>query len=214
MGAHGICSKGPAMYEQITRVPLIVRPADGIAGRVDQTHVSHVDLLPTMLQLAQDNPPAILDGLSFVDRLGQTQKPTEDRAIVMEFHRHSLCHDSYGGFIPIRSIVQGPWKLVINLHSVDELYDLQSDPGEVINQIQNPELSKVKDKLLDELLHRMNTMRDPMRGPCWEQRPWRDKLSLGFCGEYRMKPDNGHSPLPRVYATGRPVEMDRLRKRL
>lgn len=51
MGAHKLISKGAAMYDDITRIPLIIRSPQGERRQVD-TPVSHIDLLPTMMALA------------------------------------------------------------------------------------------------------------------------------------------------------------------
>lgn len=51
MGTHKLISKGAAMYDDITRIPLIIRSPQGERRQVD-TPVSHIDLLPTMMALA------------------------------------------------------------------------------------------------------------------------------------------------------------------
>lgn len=204
LGAHGMHSKGPAMYDEITRIPFIIRnPRLHQPGKVDRTPVSHIDLLPTMLDMAGIPIPDILDGRS-LKSLTEDGAAESDRAVMLEFHRHSICHDSWGGFVPIRCLVKGKWKLVINLLDTDELYDLEEDPGEVTNRIDCGELAEFRDRLMDDLLDRMDEVRDPFRGMYWEQRPWRSKRTRQWKGAYRMKPDDGHSPIPLVYGTGRP----------
>lgn len=61
MGAHKLISKGAAMYDDITRIPLIIRSPQGERRQVD-TPVSHIDLLPTMMALADIEKPEILPG--------------------------------------------------------------------------------------------------------------------------------------------------------
>ena len=68
--AHGINTKGPAMYEQTTHIPLIVRdPRSRANGTVDDALISHVDLLPTMMELAWMDRPPYIEGRSFAPRL-------------------------------------------------------------------------------------------------------------------------------------------------
>src|SRR4029078_13377755 len=51
MGSHRLCAKGPAMYEEIARVPLIIKwPGQILAGEVSLPPVSHIDLVPTFLE--------------------------------------------------------------------------------------------------------------------------------------------------------------------
>ncbi len=172
LGAHGLTGKGPAMYEEITRIPLIVeQPGGRGAGTVNRTLVSHVDLLPTMLELAGLDCPPILEGSSLASQLEGREEP--DKAVTIEFNRYEIEHDSWGGFQPVRCIVAGRYKLVVNLLSTDELYDLQADPAEVNNLIDDPGCAQARDALHDRLLDWLYDKRDPFRGPEWERRPWR-----------------------------------------
>ncbi len=43
-GAHRITGKGPVMYDEITRVPFIIRAPEGEEGLVSECPVSHLDL--------------------------------------------------------------------------------------------------------------------------------------------------------------------------
>ena len=74
----------------------------------------------------------------------------------------------------MRCIVKDNMKLVINLLSDDELYDLDSDPYECRNLINDTSYREKRNALHDELLEKMNLNRDPFRAYYWERRPWRD----------------------------------------
>jgi uncharacterized sulfatase len=204
MGAHRLTGKGPAMYEEITHIPFIIEPPGGGDGRKVSTLVSHIDLLPTMLELADLDVPPILEGESLVPQLNGKEDP--EKSVVIEFQRYEIEHDSWGGFQPVRSIVRGSYKLVINLLHSDELYDLEADPGEVDNRIDDPELADVRDNLHDELLRWMYEKRDPFRGPAWERRPWRADRRLQWRGQFRPRPEDGYAPEVRDYDTGLPTK--------
>jgi uncharacterized sulfatase len=204
MGAHGLMGKGPAMYQEITWMPLLIEQPKGIgAGTVNATLVSHVDLLPTMLELAGLEAPPILEGQSIIPQL-QGSKDAE-KSIVMEFQRYEIEHDSWGGFQPIRCIVQGPHKLVINLLHTDEFYDLSQDPAELKNLIDHPSYVELRNRLHDRLLDWMHAKRDPFRGPCWERRPWREARRFQWRGKFRPRPADGYAPQVRDYDTGLPT---------
>lgn len=65
------------------------------------------------------------------------------------------------------------YKLAINLMSEDEFYDLQNDPYECHNLINDPAYAAERNRLHDAILDRMCEQRDPFRGYYWENRPWR-----------------------------------------
>jgi uncharacterized sulfatase len=204
LGAHQLRGKGPAMYEEIARIPLIIQGPESLgAGTINSTVVSQVDLLPTMLELARLDVPPILEGQSLLPLLQGEQ--VAGRSAVIEFQRYEIEHDSWGGFQPIRCIVDERHKLVVNLLHSDELYDLQADPAEVHNLIEHPDYADVRDVLHDSLLDWMYEKRDPFRGPCWERRPWRASRRFGWWGQFRPRPADGYAPEVRAYDTGLPA---------
>lgn len=202
--SHGLNGKGPAMYEEITHIPLVVRQPGGEgAGTSVSAPVSHVDLLPTVLELAGLPTPPILEGESFVPLLAGKRDMARD--VFIEFNRYEIDHDSWGGFLPIRCIVSGKYKLAINLLDSDEMYDLERDPAEVENLVNSPACASVRDELHDRLLDWMYEKRDPFRGPAWERRPWRVARKLTWNGLYRPRQADGHAPVVRDYDTGLPT---------
>ncbi|MBN1246928.1 MAG: DUF4976 domain-containing protein, partial [Anaerolineae bacterium] len=168
-----------------------------------ETLVSHIDLLPTLMDLAGMDIPPILEGESLAPQLAGQEDA--DREVIITFQRYEIEHDSWGGFQPVRAIVKGQHKLVLNLLHSDELYDVVRDPGEVRNLIDVPEMAAVRDELHDRLLDWMYAKRDPFRGPVWERRPWRASRRLQWRGEFRPRPADGYAPDVRDYDTGLPT---------
>ena len=204
LGAHQLTGKGPAMYEEIAHIPFIVEPPGGVeGGAVNNTLVSHIDLLPTMLELAGMDVPPILEGESLLPQLRGEENP--EKAVVIEFNRYEIEHDSWGGYQPVRCIVDDRYKLVLNLLHTDELYDMRADPAEVHNLIDDPAHAEVRDALHDRLLDWMYDKRDPFRGPVWERRPWRSARRFQWRGEFRPRPADGYAPDVRDYDTGLPT---------
>lgn len=205
LGAHQLVGKGPAMYDEITRIPLIIeQPAAWGAGTTNPTLVSHIDLLPTMLELAGLELPPILEGQSLVSQL--EGEADAQREAVIEFQRYEIEHDSWGGFQPIRSILSGDYKLVINLLHSDELYNVNADPGEVDNLIDRQEFAGIRNAMHARLLDWMYERRDPFRGPCWERRPWQEARLFRWRGSFRPRPADGYAPEVRDYDTGLPTQ--------
>jgi len=203
MGAHRLISKGANAYDDITRIPLILcQPGSGTHRRVD-TPVSHIDILPTLLEVAGIERPEALQGKSLLPLIeGREEK---ERTAFIEFNRYEIEHDSFGGFIPMRALVTDEFKLVINLFDSDELYDRKNDIDEMTNLIDRPEMAAVRDELHDRLLARMDELRDPYRSYRWAVRPWRPGKKPAWMGAFRPKPDDGISPVVRDYDSGLPT---------
>src|SRR5688572_3808979 len=137
-GSHQLHGKGPCMYEEIARVPLIVRwPGQAPAAAVSPGVVSHIDLAPTLLEYFGVPVPDLLQGKSLLTQCRQPGQHTNEN-VFMEFNRFEIDHDGFGAFAPIRSVFCGRYKLVINLLDTDELYDLDDDPLELRNCIADP----------------------------------------------------------------------------
>ncbi|MEG0578927.1 MAG: sulfatase-like hydrolase/transferase, partial [Niameybacter sp.] len=114
--------------------------------------------------------------------------------IFMEFGRFEVDHDGFGGVQLVRATFDGRYKLVINLLTSDELYDLEADPYE-----------EIRNRLHDALLEEMNTSRDPFRGYYWERRPWRvnaRKVTWAYTGMTRQKQNEEYEPKQLDYSTG------------
>lgn len=170
--SHGLMSKGPNGYDEITRIPFLVRGADIPSGVVDPHPVSHINIVPTILEWMGATLPPVLEGVSILPELYDPTVRTNPY-IFMEFGRYEVDHDGFGGFQPLRAVFDGRYKLIVNLLTSDELYDLETDPDEMVNLISDPAHAAIRDALHDVLLTHMNETRDPFRGYYWQRRPWR-----------------------------------------
>ncbi|MHC4500620.1 MAG: sulfatase-like hydrolase/transferase, partial [Planctomycetota bacterium] len=66
MGAHGMVTKG-VMYEEAARVPWLMSvPSLGRKQHIIEQPVSHIDLVPTLLELMRSKSPDSLQGQSLV----------------------------------------------------------------------------------------------------------------------------------------------------
>ena len=206
--SHSLSGKGPATYDEIANTPFIVRwPGHAPAGAVCEHPVSHIDLVPTMMQAMGLETPALLEGTSLMPTLGDPAVRVNE-AVFLEFARYEVDHDGFGGFQPLRACFDGRYKLVINLLVTDELYDLETDPEEMVNLIDSGEHAAVRDGLHDRILDWMNETRDPFRGYCWERRPWRTDArpaTWDYTLMTRQRENEEYEPRQLDYGTG--VEM-------
>lgn len=143
-GAHRLHDKGPAMYDDIYRVPLLARVPGGVEGAVDGRFVGTTDLTATILDLAGAAVPAHYDGRSLLPLLLGERIDGWRNEVVAEFHGH---HFPY----PQRMIRTRTHKLVVNPADVNELYDLVADPDELVNRYPDPGCAVVRDELMCRL---------------------------------------------------------------
>ncbi|WP_105614191.1 sulfatase-like hydrolase/transferase [Vallitalea okinawensis] len=170
--SHSLMNKGAAMYDEITNIPLIMMCNEFIeSGQINTDPVSHIDMVPTIMHYFDLQQSKLFEGHSIIPTLQVGERVND--TIYIEFSRYEVDHDGFGGFQPIRCAFDGRYKLVINLLATDELYDLEIDPGEMDNLIDNNEYSSIRDDIHNRLLNWMNETRDPFRGYYWERRPWR-----------------------------------------
>jgi uncharacterized sulfatase len=171
LGAHGLDLKHAPMYDEVTNVPHVARGPSLPTGEVSTSLLSHVDVLPTFLDLAGAESPDAVSGQSYLPTAREPARDHREEALV-EYH-------SYGGgdFFPVRCLVdEAGYKLVINLLDTDEFYDLNDDPGELHNRIDAADSEAVRDDLHDRLLATMEATTDRFDGDAWADRPWRDAV--------------------------------------
>jgi arylsulfatase A-like enzyme len=162
-GSHRLHDKGPAMYEDIYRTPGIIRVPGSPAGQVRREFVSLLDCTATILELAGIDPTPATDSRSLVPLIAGNDVEWSDD-IVCEFHGH---HFPYAQ----RMLRTDRYKLIVNPESVNELYDLERDPDELLNLYTLPDMSDVRKELMhrlydilrergDKFYHWMTTMYD------------------------------------------------------
>lgn len=142
LGEHGERDHGIFVYENVMRVPLIVR-APSITPRRVGSVVSLTDIAPTTLALA-GFPIRRMDGVSRVDVM--RGNPSEEEAY-SESH-----YPIQFGWSPLRALRDGRYKLIDAPRA--ELYDLTNDPHEVNNlSHERPALAAAMRRRLDQLAH-------------------------------------------------------------
>lgn len=153
-GAHGLPYKGPAMYEELVRVPLVIAWPGTLRPARSEALVSLLDVLPTLCDLADVPPPTDIDGVSLRPLL-------EGRATEVNSMIFAEYYGKQSWRVPIRMVRTARWKYVRYIGHGDELYDLTSDPGELRNLAREPDGARERARLsraLDEWIQRT---RDP-----------------------------------------------------
>ncbi len=202
--SHRLLDKGPAMYDEITRVPFLARwPGSAPVNATCSALVSHIDIAGTLMDFFGFEVPKTLEGGSMLPILRNPKLPGR-KEVFIEWGRYEVDHDGFGGYQPIRCIFDGRYKLAVNLMVTDELYDLETDPAELNNLIDSNQHATIRNDLHDRLLDWMNTSRDPSRGYYWGRRSWRPEFVETWenAGMTRQRENDGYLPRELDYDTG------------
>jgi len=153
LGVHnGLRDKGWGHYEEILRIPMIVhvppryRGEHGLAaGTVLRQFASLTDVYPTVLDAAGVAPEkGFAHGESMLKLI--RQKPAE--------WRDDVFVESFGtGHLPTTMFTgrHGKIKYGFNFGGTDELYDLNADPHELENRIDDPEYANIRDTMIQRM---------------------------------------------------------------
>ncbi|WP_223423119.1 sulfatase family protein [Tateyamaria pelophila] len=173
LGNHQQLLKGPQLYDDLCRVPLIARWSGQIpAGQRIANPVQWIDLSATILAASGCAPGAGVQGQSLLPLVFG-----EDAG----FRTWALSEYRYSGFhteplIMTTMLRQGDWKLIIWHGSpacgntrAGELYNLADDPGELHNLYQSSDHTDQRRAMKQLLLDAMAEAED--RTPD-QSRPW------------------------------------------
>jgi arylsulfatase A-like enzyme len=120
---------GQTLFEPLVRVPLVFR-GPGTAGGELRTPVSHVDLAPTILELAGADTAGAWQGQSLAAAVRGSGEPAA-RPVAME-----IAGEPKMPPVRQRAIRDGRHKLITSFDDprwVEALYDLEADPRERMN---------------------------------------------------------------------------------
>jgi arylsulfatase A-like enzyme len=124
---HGSWEHQKTLYEEVIRVPLVVR-GPGVRPRREPAQVSLLDVAPTILEWAGVPPPATLQGRSLLGSVSARPAYGETE------------HTADGTRKVFLRAGQGSWKTILSLPRQgdsperEEWYDLAADPKETQNR--------------------------------------------------------------------------------
>lgn len=155
-GGHGMIDKHYVMYDDVMRVPLMMRwPGKLRAGHTEAAFVtSALDLATTFCTVAGIEPPETFQGHDLIALANGGPPP---RALVFGSY-----HGAQFGAYSQRMVRARAWKYIWNPTAEDELYDLAADPGELHNRAADPACSEILRTLRGELVAWMAAIKDPL----------------------------------------------------
>jgi choline-sulfatase len=121
LGEHGQYKHGYELWEELTRVPLIVHVPGVTARRIDLPR-SQIDLAPTVLELMGVERSGDLSGVSLVPEI--RSRTPERRTVVLDLPGDDLQQER-------RAIIENNLKLIVSgKDQRTALFDLEADPEE------------------------------------------------------------------------------------
>jgi len=127
-----------SLWEETSRVPLIIRSPGGVKGQASNAAVSLLDLYPTLVDLA-DLP-------AYDANEGESLKPLVEGSAKTSGH---VAMTSYG--YENHAIRDERYRYIHYADGSEELYDHQNDPNEWVNLASNSEYDEVRLRLAGHL---------------------------------------------------------------
>ena len=136
LGSYGMWDKGFGMYDCFFRIPLVVSHPSIEPGVCDAV-VDLCDLAPTFREIAGYEASSELDGYSLMPLLRREKTAVRD---------DYYCASHWGHQFPFwqRMIRTNRVKYIWNVADEDEFYDLESDPWEMTNIIDEVDRDKLQ----------------------------------------------------------------------
>jgi choline-sulfatase len=203
LGEHGLWYK-MSFFDPSARVPLIVRVPGGAPGRV-AAPVSHLDLAPTLAEIAGAEAPGEPDGLSLLPLLGGGEP--RERDVVSEYLAEGVAS-------PAVMIRRGRHKYVRCGDDPDQLFDLGADPHEVENLAADPagaelvaslraasderwDMAAIARRVVESQRRRHEVSRALATGAHtpWDFQPWMDETRRYVRAGAAGRPRAGERPL-------------------
>jgi len=189
LGEHHLLDHQFSVYEELLRVPLIVRAADALPAGREPRPVVNMDLFPTLLALAgleKEHIPASTARslLSPPERRYRlAEYPAPNREAIRRVRRAHADFDSRPWERSLRAFYKESYKLIAPSDERYELYDLGADPAESTNLAALlPNQQNFMLRSLGFLLNGLSRKQapEPLQGLTEEQR--RELGALGYTG--------------------------------
>jgi arylsulfatase A-like enzyme len=162
-GAHGMMDKHFVAYEDIMRVPFFLRWPGRIApGTVCDVFVSsEIDLARTLLSAAGIDAPSSFVGRDLVAEANGTTEIPPRPDIFAQYM------GTYQALYSLRMLRNRRYKYIFHPAAFDELYDLETDPGEMTNLVEDPVHAETLHQMRIRMAEWMTGINDPLSPPLY-----------------------------------------------
>ena len=157
LGQHGLIAKCIHHYEDLLRIPFIVRwPGQAPVGEASDAIQNLVDLSPSFLAAADLDVPGSMTGVNQLETW-RTLKPVRTGTVIENHHGTTHFH--------MHTYVNQRFKITVYRDGEDgELFDLRTDPGETHNLWHDPSAADLKCRMLHEFMQ-TRMREEPIRMP-------------------------------------------------
>jgi len=157
LGAHRLMLKGIPAFDQAYRVPLILNGPGIPSARTISQRVNHLDLAATILPLTTGESFAC-QGRSLLPLL--KDGPLEQAGLTPWSSQHfAECHGQRF-FYTQRILWWEQYKYVLNGFDLDEFYDLSTDPDEMDNRANDPQMRSTIEEMAARMWQVMHATND------------------------------------------------------
>lgn len=177
-GGHGCFDKGAYFYDEVWRVPLVVR-SPGLGPAQQDAFVSVLDIGETLFRAIG------VEAAPQKPRAGRDLSPLVGTGVRPDGWPQEAfgAYDFYNGMsFAIRAIRTETHKYVWNPQGIDELYDLRDDPGEMVNLAGEAALARTQGRLRRRLLEWLEDIGDDLPGRTEELPPAGTITATGAMG--------------------------------
>jgi arylsulfatase A-like enzyme len=180
LGAHHLFGK-ETMFEEAARVPWLIRLPGQTRQKMISSPVSHIDFVPTLLDLlGQPNHPqcagrSLLPLMTGVDAPGYNEEDAGLRNVFLEWAPNRT-KVKKGSRLTRRRLIKRAveestralvspdgWKLCLRDKDLNELYNLKEDPFEMRNLYSDPQYASVVSRFTTETYRWQDATNDKLK---------------------------------------------------
>ncbi len=156
-GSHGGQLDKGMLYEEAQHIPLIISWPGNLEISTSDDLSMNMDIMPTLMDLAGIPVPDEIDAISLKETLLGKPDRKKRKTLLLEFHGLRFLYSQ-------RAIIsEDNWKYIFTPGDMDEIYNLNEDPGEMNNLIDDSAYSEKKFILQNEIRLATAQNKDPLR---------------------------------------------------
>ncbi len=153
-GEHCLNEERRLAYEEAIRIPFLVRYPRSITGGMKRDAlVQSIDMAPTLLRYAGVEPGPYIDGRPLQPIIADAGAPWRNEVFIEYFSDTVFPRVYKMGYQAVRT---DRYKYIhyLDLEGMDEFYDLQDDPYEMVNKASDPSSAAA----LNDMKKRLETL--------------------------------------------------------